>query len=136
MAESALLPKLAIVAIVMLLAFPIVSRLIQGEPEPAEITWLAEIPVETERSTLIYFTADWCPPCQAMKRETWPDDGVEGAIGEWNAVKIDVDENPDLARQFAAESIPTMVVLNTDGEEVRRHVGFLSASDLLAFLRG
>jgi thiol-disulfide isomerase/thioredoxin len=46
---------------------------------------------------LLYFTATWCGPCQAMARETWPQPQVATALASVIPVKIDVDEHPDIA---------------------------------------
>jgi thioredoxin 1 len=38
--------------------------------------------------------------------------------------KVDVDEAPELARQFGVQSIPTLILIK-DGEEANRSVGFI-----------
>jgi thioredoxin 2 len=49
--------------------------------------------------------------------------------GRMKVVKVNVDENPMLAQQFGASSIPTMIVIKGD-RIVDRIVGAVPASDL------
>ena len=44
--------------------------------------------------------------------------------------KVNVDENPDIARQFAIQSIPTMIVFR-DGQPVHRFQGASGKAGLL-----
>jgi thioredoxin 1 len=69
---------------------------------------------------LIDFWAPWCGPC---KMQT-PILEKLAQSGETNAkiVKINTDENPDLAQKFGISSIPTMVLLK-GGTELERLVG-------------
>ena len=47
--------------------------------------------------------------------------------------KINVDEEPDLARAYRVMSIPTLVVVK-DGEVVKRNVGALSKKDAVGMI--
>ena len=47
--------------------------------------------------------------------------------------KVDVDENPDLARKYRVASIPTLIVFE-NGAEVRRSVGLAAREDILDML--
>ena len=49
--------------------------------------------------------------------------------------KVNVDDEPELARQFGVTTIPTLVVLNK-GELVRQSIGALPKAKLEAFLKG
>jgi len=50
-------------------------------------------------------------------------------------MKIDVDNNPELANSFDINVIPTLVFLDVDGKEIRRSEGYIDATGLLNFLR-
>ena len=54
---------------------------------------------------------------------------AEGHAGHLKVVKVDVDANPGLARQFGAQSIPLLVVMR-DGQEVDRILGALPRAAL------
>ncbi len=47
--------------------------------------------------------------------------------------KVDVDEQPELARQYRVMSIPTLMVFK-DGQAVKREVGAKSKSEILDML--
>ncbi len=76
---------------------------------------------------LIDFFADWCGPCKAQGP------AVEALAGEWEGkalvAKVNVDEAPDVARDFNVMSIPTLIVFK-DGQEVERTVGVTAKAEL------
>lgn len=47
---------------------------------------------------------------------------------------VDIDETPSLAMQYGVRGVPTLIVLDDDGKELRRKVGMQRESDLLQFL--
>ncbi|QDT99673.1 trypsin-like peptidase domain-containing protein [Gimesia aquarii] len=83
---------------------------------------------ETPKGVLLDFTATWCGPCQKMsplisrlKREGYP------------IRKVDVDQEPELARRFNVSSIPAFVLV-VGGQEVARSVGSTTESNLRRML--
>ncbi|MFD1861371.1 thioredoxin family protein [Planococcus chinensis] len=48
--------------------------------------------------------------------------------------EVDVDQSPDLARQFGVQSIPTLILIK-DGEEANRSVGFIPEEAIIEFAR-
>lgn len=90
---------------------------------------------QSGKPVMLYFTAEWCGPCQSMKRTTWADEKVEQALRAFVPTRVDIDVSPQLAMQYGVESIPYMVVLNEDGS-VRRSWknGYVDAGDFVAWL--
>jgi thiol:disulfide interchange protein len=84
---------------------------------------------------LVYFTASWCGPCQAMKRTTWADEDVRKAMERYVPVKIDVDEQKAVAERFGIRAMPTYVVMSEGGEPGRRAEGRMEAEDMVTWLR-
>jgi thioredoxin 1 len=76
---------------------------------------------------LIDFYADWCGPCRMLAPP------LERAAGEFadrvKVVKVNVDEEPELAEQFRVESIPTLVFVH-GGEIIGRASGLVSEISL------
>jgi thiol:disulfide interchange protein len=88
------------------------------------------------KPVLAYFTATWCGPCQRMHEETWPDPRVGAALQAYVPVKIDVDQNSDLAMSFNVDGIPRMQVIGADGTRGRSREGFATAEELAKWLKG
>ncbi len=76
----------------------------------------AEIPV------LVDFYADWCGPCKMMAPIL--DDIARERTGELLVAKLDTDRNPDIARRFGIQGIPTLILYRA-GEPVERRTGAL-----------
>ena len=73
--------------------------------------------LSSETPVLVDFWATWCGPC----RMQGPIIDALAAEG-YNVGKLDVDENPDIARRYNVMSIPTLILFK-NGEEVQRFVG-------------
>lgn len=70
---------------------------------------------------LVDFWATWCPPCRMMAPVL---ESAEQQLGDKiNFVKVDVDEQQQLATEFDIMSIPTLVVFK-DGKPVKRMSGY------------
>jgi len=78
--------------------------------------------------TILYFTADWCTPCQRTKRfaKELIRDGV-------NIKFIDVDSEIEMVKNFKIMSVPTYVVLK-DGQETYRSSGAKTKEQLEALI--
>ena len=88
----------------------------------------------TGKPLLIDFGASWCPPCQVMKHEVWPDKRVEQIANErFIPVYIDTDLQQERALTFELSSIPTIIATSSAGATLKRG-GFMSASEMVVFM--
>jgi thioredoxin 1 len=76
---------------------------------------------------LMDFYADWCGPCRQMKPVV--NELRSELAGQLTVMEVNVDSNPDLARQYNVRSIPCFVVTKA-GTEVARRVGGMSKESL------
>lgn len=86
--------------------------------------------LQSERTVLLDFWAEWCGPCRMLSPVV---DQIAEETPTIKVGKVNVDEQPDLARQFGVMSIPTLVVLK-NGEVVHTSVGVQPKEAILANL--
>lgn len=87
--------------------------------------------LESKVPVLVDFWATWCGPCQMVGPVI---EEIAGEVAEAKICKVDVDANPELAREYRVMSIPTLMVFK-NGEAVRRDVGAKSKDEILDMLR-
>ena len=75
-------------------------------------TWDSEV-LSSDTPVLVDFWAEWCGPCHAVAPVL--DKIVEERQGELKLVKVNIDEQPELAGKFGVASIPPMILFK-DGE--------------------
>tara|TARA_Y100000361_G_scaffold96265_1_gene86222 strand:+ start:2695 stop:2943 length:249 start_codon:yes stop_codon:yes gene_type:complete len=73
---------------------------------------------------IIYFTAPWCGPCRTF-----------GPIVESSGLpvhKVNIDEDQELAARYGVRSVPTLLKVDQNGQEVgQRVVGVQSKENVL-----
>ena len=85
--------------------------------------------LKSEKPVLVDFFAVWCGPCR-MFAPTF--DEFAGDHDEIACVKIDVDQNGEIARRYGIMSIPT-IILFKNGEPVKKNIGTLDLEELEDF---
>ncbi len=87
--------------------------------------------LKSEKPVLVDFYADWCGPCKMLspviEQIARENDGIK-------VVKINIDENKDLALDYDVMSIPTVVAVK-EGKEVNRIVGYVDKSEILKLIK-
>ncbi len=98
----------------------IMSKIINASEFPTEVL-NASVPV------LVDFYADWCGPCKMMSPAL--DKISEEYAGKAKVVKINVDENPEVAQQYGVMSIPNFKFFK-GGQVVDEALGAMPATAL------
>ena len=89
------------------------------------------IAASTLAPVLVDFWAPWCGPCKTLGPML---EKLEAeAAGKWKLVKVNVDENQELAAHFQVRSIPHVMAF-ADGRPVDQFVGVLPEGQLREFL--
>ena len=93
-------------------------------------TFMSEV-VESNVPVLVDFYADWCGPCRMLTPVL--EKLAHEYSGRIKIVKVNIDEEPQLAGHFRVHSIPTLLSFR-DGTPVDRIVGLGSPGELLSVL--
>lgn len=77
---------------------------------------------------------DWCGPCKEMDRSVFPLPEVGTYINDnFFALKVNAEkgEGIDIRKKYAITAYPTYLILNSEGKELHRVVGFMGAAELI-----
>lgn len=91
-----------------------------------------EAAVKESKVVLADFWAPWCGPCRMVAPVV--EALAEKMDGKAGFIKINVDDNQDLALKFDVRSIPTLIIFK-DGEEASRMVGARGQADIEAAIQ-
>lgn len=81
---------------------------------------------------VVDFYADWCGPCK-MFAPTFHA-AAEKYAGQAIFLSINVDENPEIARTYEINSIPSTVFIQTGGGVLGKQVGLMNAEQLDSYI--
>ncbi|MEI8048574.1 MAG: thioredoxin [Bacteroidota bacterium] len=87
--------------------------------------------INDSRPVVVDFHALWCGPCKTQSpilKELAAELGDRVKV-----IKIDVDQNSNIASQYQIQSVPTLIVFK-NGKPVWRHSGVVSKADLLKMM--
>lgn len=79
---------------------------------------------------LVDFWAEWCGPCRMLGPVI---DQLSEEISGAEFVKVDVDDNPDLAREYSIMSIPCVMVFK-GGKLAAKNIGFVPKAAMQEFI--
>ena len=87
--------------------------------------------MESKVPVLVDFWASWCGPCQMLGPVVAE---IAEEHPEFKVGKVNVDEQPELARQYGIMSIPTLYVFK-DGEAVSHTMGVQPKESILEMMK-
>ena len=86
--------------------------------------------LESDKCVIVDFWADWCPPCHDL---TSIIDEVAKGNTQIKAVKVNVDDNPELADKYEIVNMPMLLIFK-DGNVIEKSAGLISKEQLLSLL--
>jgi thioredoxin 1 len=94
--------------------------------DTTDTTFQADV-LDNDTPVLVDFWAPWCGPCRMVAPIV--EELAEEYDGKVKFVKLNTDDNPQVAGKYGIRSIPTLLVFK-GGEPVSQIVGFRPKSDL------
>ena len=93
------------------------------------------------KPVLLMFTADWCQPCQNFKGSVLADDRVvNSVVATCKFQMVDLSQwegkNADTAKRYGVSAIPTLILVNSKGQEFDRYGGPHDPATFAAWLDG
>jgi len=139
--------SLGIVAVAVggfgVIAFMLTPKLADAS---SKLTWtkneaaaLAHAKAE-HKPVLMDFYADWCLPCKELELKTFSDPAVADALARTTLIKVDCTTDDDPAavaskQRWGAETLPTVVFLDSDGKLVKKLDHIIGPAEMLEVLR-
>ena len=87
--------------------------------------------IQSDQPVLVDFFATWCGPCKSM--EPIVKDVAKAVAGKARIVKVDIDKQTQLARQYNVQAVPTFMIFK-NGNAVWRHPGMVDKNTMLSQL--
>lgn len=87
--------------------------------------------LQSKLPVLVDYWAEWCAPCKAMAPV--PEELAEEYRDRLRVVKVNVETEPQIARQYSVRSRPTLMLFRNSSVEAQK-VGAVSKSQLMAFI--
>lgn len=101
------------------------------QPVVTQVPTHFDTKMDSDKLVLVKFGATWCPPCRAVDSE------LEQLAGQLppdvEVLKIDVDENPELAERYRISGIPRMMLVR-DGKILDQEEGYMSGGQIQNWL--
>ena len=99
-------------------------------PEVSLASFAADV-LNSDKPVLVDFWAPWCGPCKMLGPVI---EKIAGKLGgDITFVKLNTDENPNIAGQYGISGIPTLILFK-GGEVVDRIVGFVPKSAITSMI--
>ncbi len=98
-----------------------------------DLNQATQVAKDTNKKIFVYFSSDWCAYCIEMDEVTYQNTQViEKLTQNYVLLKVNVDENPELSQKYQAYSLPTIIILDSNSNEINRIIGYQSPQQLLS----
>ncbi len=85
------------------------------------------------RTKLIIFSANWCLPCKVARKEMIQNVKLKRIVDSYEVIKYDFDLDKDAKKKYNVSKVPTYII-ESDGQEIRRQIGYRGTNHLIEFL--
>ena len=98
-----------------------------------------EASLNNNERMVIDFYADWCIPCKELDALTFSDQRVLNEFERFTVYKVDMTKNNEtneqLRKRFNVIGMPTVLIIDSKGNEIKRLTGFVNADEFLSYIK-
>ena len=123
--------KVAAMLVLLLMAMGYIAC--ERAPETEHAPRASTGPIVQGLPSLLEFGRGICPTCRQM--EPIIAEIASEYKGRLNVRSVSLDEERELGARFGINLIPTQVLLDAQGREIARHVGFIAKEELVAKMK-
>ena len=92
--------------------------------------------LQNHNKMIIDFYADWCIPCKELDASTFSNPKVVKISNSFKMFKVDMtktmsDETEKIRKKFNIKGMPTVLIIDSKGNEIKRLTGFVNAEEFL-----
>ncbi|MDT3697409.1 MAG: protein-disulfide reductase DsbD [Ignavibacterium sp.] len=128
----------SVVVLVLSIYVLIPSEKLEPEWKPFSIHGYQSSLNNKERM-VIDFYADWCIPCKELDALTFSDKRIIEKFDHFTVYKVDMTKNNEtneqLRKKFNVVGMPTVLIIDANGNETKRLTGFVNADEFLTFIK-
>lgn len=100
-----------------------------------------ESAIDNNEKMIIDFYADWCIPCKELDALTFSNEKVIAKSEEFTNLKVDMtktlsEKTEQIRKKFDIKGMPTILIINSQGNEIERITGFVNAEEFLKMIEG
>jgi len=115
-------------------------------PVNQDIAWLSEATLDqaktesakTGKPIFVDLSAVWCGYCKKMKKSVFTNQAVASAMNKgFVSLALDGEQGDGkaLVAKLGISGFPTQLLLDSDGNVIKKNTGYLKSEELLAFLK-
>ncbi len=98
-----------------------------------------EASIKNNERMVIDFYADWCIPCKELDKLTFSKQSVIKEFERFTVYKVDMTKNDEtyeqLRKRFNVIGMPTVLIIDSKGNEVKRLTGFVNEDEFLSYIK-
>lgn len=85
---------------------------------------------DENKPVMVDFYTEWCGWCKKLDQDTYSNPKVQELAGKFVCVKVDGDKDRASVSKYKINGYPTIVFLDSTGEEIDRNVGYAGPDEL------